>query len=299
MLRLPLTTTNPDCFLRRFLPVLELIVYTNIWVAIAVVSLCALTLEFIGVFDANLLWFVFFATLLMYAYARWFDSPAREDETASEITLWTEKNKSLYWISGVIGLLGTLWFGLRLSSETWPWLVVCGGISALYPLQFFKHGGEALRNIAGLKLFIISAVWALVTTVLPATQVGEPIDFEVAVLTLQRFFFIMAITIPFDIRDLRIDSPRINTLPHLFGVKRARTIALISLLIAEAGALGLYFGGLFSMGELIGQIVAFEISSLLIYRSTPKKPDLYFSFGIESTSIILFLGVWVFNYFWP
>jgi len=285
--------------LKRFLPVLELVVYTNIWVAIAVTALCALTFEFIGVLDATLLWFVFFATLLMYAYARWFDSPAREEASVSQITIWTESNRVLYWASAIVGLLGTIWFGLKLSSNTWPWLAVCGGISALYPLQFFKHGGEALRNIAGLKLFIISAVWALVTTVLPAAQVDEPIDFDVAVLTLQRFFFIMAITIPFDIRDLRIDSPSINTLPHLFGVKRARTIALISLLVAEGGALGLYLGGLFSAGELIGQIVAFEITSLLIYRSTPKKPDLYFSFGIEATSIILFLGVWVFNYFWP
>jgi 4-hydroxybenzoate polyprenyltransferase len=285
--------------LKRFLPVLELLVYTNIWVALAVTALCALTFAFIGVFDYHLLWFVFFATLLMYAYARWFDSPAREEANVSQITLWTENNKVLYWLSGIVGLLGTIWFGLKLSSDTWPWLAVCGGISAMYPLQFFKRGGEALRNITGLKLFIISAVWALVSTVLPAAQVGEPIDFDVAVLTLQRFFFIMAITIPFDIRDLRIDSPSINTLPLLFGVKRARTIALISLLIAEAGALGLYFGGLFSVGELIGQIVAFEITSLLIYRSTPKKPDLYFSFGIEATSIILFFGVWVFNYFWP
>ena len=298
MLSLPLTAANQDCFLKRFLPALEVLVYTNIWVSLSVTALCALTFEFIGTYSYNLLWFVFFATLLMYAYARWFDSPAREEETVSKISLWTEKNRFLYWASGIIGLLGTLWFGLKLSSETWPWLAVCGGISALYPLQFFNPGGEALRNIAGLKLFIISAVWAMVTTVLPAAQVGEPIDFEVAVLTLQRFFFIMAITIPFDIRDLRIDSPRINTLPYIFGVKRARTIALMSLLIAEAGALGLYFGGLFSIGELIGQILAFEITSLLIYRSTPKKTDLYFSFGIEATSIILFLGVWVFNYFW-
>jgi hypothetical protein len=285
--------------LKQLLTVLKLVVYSNIWVALAVTALCGVTFIFIGKADENLLWFVFFATLLMYAYARWFDSPAREEENVSQISEWTEKNKLLYWVSGISGLIGTIWFGLFLGAGTWPWLVICGGISALYPLQFFKQGGEALRNIAGLKLFIISSVWALVTTVLPAAQVGEPIDFEVAVLTLQRFFFILAITIPFDIRDLRIDSPSINTLPLLFGIKRARNIALLSLLIAEVGALGLYFGGLFGVGELIGQIITFEITSLLIYRSTPKKPDLFFSFGIEATSILLFFGVWLFNYFWP
>jgi 4-hydroxybenzoate polyprenyltransferase len=285
--------------LKRLTPFIELIVYTNIWVALAVVSLCGFTFLLLGKTDWNLLSFTFFATLLMYAYARWFDSPARKEENVSKITLWTAKNNLLFWLSGSSGLLGVLWFAQYLNSSTWPWLALCAGISALYPLQFFKWGGEALRNIGGLKLFIISAVWALVTTVLPAAQLGEPIDFEVMLFTLQRFFFILAITIPFDIRDLRIDSPTINTLPYMYGIKRARNIALLGMLIVEISALLFFFGGLMGLGALVGQIIAYEITSVLIYRSSPRRPDLYFSFGVEAASIILFLGVWVFNYFWP
>ncbi len=296
---LPLTAVFKDCFLRRIISFLELLVYTNVWVGLAVVALCSLTFLMLGVYDATFLLFVFFSTLLMYAYARWFDSPARAEENTSRLTDWTSTNRLLFVISGVIGLVGTLWHFFQLNPNTWLWLAICGVISALYPLRFFKYRGQALRNISGLKLFLISLVWAIVTTVLPAAQINEPIDLEVALLTLQRFFFIMAITIPFDIRDLRVDSPDISTLPYKYGVKKARTIALIFLLIAEVGALILFLGNLFTVGQLVGQIIAFEITSLFIYRSTPNRHDLFFSFGVEGTSIILFLVVFIFNYFWP
>ena len=42
----------------------------------------------------------------------------------------------------------------------------------MYPLQFLKKGQVALRNVAGAKLFVISAIWAIVSTILPAVQLG-------------------------------------------------------------------------------------------------------------------------------
>ena len=282
-----------------FKRLIEILVYTNVWVALAVVALSDLTFLIIGRGDINLLLFVFFSTLLMYAYARWFDSPSREEERTSRLTDWTANNRWLYITSGIIGLAGTLYYITKLEQTTWLWLGVAAAISALYPLQFFGKAKDGLRNIAGIKLFVIGAVWAIVTTLLPAAQVHEPLDFEITLLTFQRFFFVVAITIPFDIRDLRIDSPSINTLPYKLGVKQARSLALLSLVLAEIAALVFYFSNLISAAELVGQIVAYEMASIFIYRSTPNKPDLYFSFGVESTSIILFLAVFIFNYFWP
>lgn len=278
--------------------IISTVVYANIWVAFAVVSLCAFTFASLKIYDRQFLFFVFFATLLMYAYARWFEGPAREDEPVSKISEWTIKNRAIYLLSGASGILGTLWFGQYLNLKMWPWLLGCALISAMYPLQFIKGGG-ALRNIAGLKLFIISVVWATVTTILPSAQVGEPIDFEIILLWMQRVLFIMAITIPFDIRDIRIDSPTINTLPYKLGVKTSRNVALFSLFLAEIGALIFYFSNFYGLGILVGQFVAFEIASLFIYQSSPNKPDLFFSFGVEAISIILFLAVYIFNYFWP
>ncbi len=279
--------------------ILNLIVYSNIWVALAVASLGALTLKVVGGIFSDIIFFLFFSTLLMYAYARFFESPARIDEPKSNLTNWKENNKWVYISSGIVGAIGTLYYSFSLEKNTLIWLVVCGAISALYPLQFLQKGKTALRNVAGVKLFVISLVWAIATTVLPAMQMGLGLSSELLFLTAQRFLFVMAITIPFDIRDLRIDSPGIQTLPHKLGVKTARTIALFALLLAEVGAVVLYFSDLISAANMFGQILAFEVTSLLIRGSNPKRPDLYFSFGVESTSIFLFLSVAIFTYFWP
>jgi len=278
---------------------LEFIVYTNVWVALAVAALSAFTFIIIGRLDYNFICFSFFATLLMYAYARWFEAPAREDESTSRITDWKNSHKFWQIFSGIIGAAGAIYFATFLEKNTLFILLICGGISAMYPLQFLKRGQVALRNVAGIKLFIISLIWAIVSTVLPAVQLGYGFSTELVFLTLQRFLFVMAITIPFDIRDLRIDSPDINTLPYKIGLRPARNVALVALLLAEVGAFVMYFSDTITAPVLLGQVLAFEITSLFIKKSSPKKPDLYFSFGVEGTSILLFLSVAIFTYFWP
>ena len=278
---------------------LEFIVYTNLWVATAVASLTALTMVLLGGYNPTVIGFAFFATLLMYAYARWFVSPAREDEITSKLTNWTSDNKLYYLMSGLIGGAGSLWLVFYLSKEALIIIIICAGVSALYPIQFLSKGQIALRNVAGLKLFVISAVWTIVTVVLPAVEAGIAVGFELITLTIQRFLFVMAITIPFDIRDLRIDHPDLNTLPYRIGIKASRSLARLAMLFAEAIAVLLFFTNDLTLPILIAQLIVFELTSLLIHRSSPKKPDLYFSFGVEGTSILLFLMVFIFTYFWP
>ena len=285
-----------------FIPIknsIETLVYANLWVALAVVSLCGLTFLHLGKVDYALLWFVFFATLLMYAYARWFEEPTNALQTRSKISVWQKNNHRLYLLSGLFGLFGSMWFALKLTPGTWAWLSICIAISAFYPLQIRAKGRVALRNVAGLKLFLISFVWALVSTILPATQVHEGLNTTVWLLFFQRFFFIVAITIPFDIRDLRVDSPAINTLPFVLGAAKSRYIALGCLLFATVAGIWYYSIDIYTLSEVYGQIFAFVIAGICIYKSSPKKSDLYFSFGVESTSIILFFAVLIFNYFWP
>ncbi len=278
---------------------LEFIVYSNLWVATAVASLCGLTMLLMTEVNMNVVLFAFFSTLLMYAYARWFVSPAREDEVTSKLTDWKSDHKLFYILSGLIGGVGSVYYALELSKSSLVVVMICAGISALYPVQFLQKGQLALRNVAGLKLFVISLVWAIVTVVLPAVEAGIDWSLDLTILTIQRFLFVMAITIPFDIRDLRIDHPDINTLPYRIGVKASRSLARLALLFAEASVVLMFFTNQIALPVLIAQLIVFEFTSLLIHRSTPNKSDLYFSFGVEATSILLFLMVFIFTYFWP
>lgn len=278
--------------------ILCFLAYTNIVVALAAGAFCEVTYLRLGVADHDVSWFVFFATIFMYGYAQWFEAPKTKHNNNSALTNWQIEHHYAHFLVWMLAGMGMVYFMFFLQKEVWIWLVVAGIISALYPLQSsrFKLG---LRNIAGLKLMVIAAVWSLATYVIPAVQVGELYNVTFLSLALQRFLIVTALAIPFDIRDMRVDSPAMNTLPHGIGIKKSQLLAVACVFTSQLGAVIFYFNGVISITNMAAQLIVFECISFLVYRSTPKKPDLYFSAGIESLPVLLFLLSWVLAYFWP
>ena len=116
-----------------------------------------------------------------------------------------------------------------------------------------------LREKAYLKLPLIAGVFALATVVYPVLLAGFKLsDFTPILVTvlLARFLYIAGITIPFDVRDLNIDSVNMKTMPQQIGTKRSLQRAVILV-----GGSGVLWAGLLIM-EAIPQIVGY---SLLIH----------------------------------
>ena len=116
-----------------------------------------------------------------------------------------------------------------------------------------------LREKAYLKLPLIAGVFALATVVYPVLLAGFKLsDFTPILVTvlLARFLYIAGITIPFDVRDLNIDSVNMKTMPQQIGTKRSLQRAVILV-----GGSGVLWAGLLIM-EAIHQIVGY---SLLIH----------------------------------
>jgi hypothetical protein len=116
-----------------------------------------------------------------------------------------------------------------------------------------------LREKAYLKLPLIAGVFALATVVYPVLLAGFKLsDFTPILVTvlLARFLYIAGISIPFDVRDLNIDSVNMKTMPQQIGTKRSLQRAVILV-----GGSGVLWAGLLIM-EAIPQIVGY---SLLIH----------------------------------
>jgi hypothetical protein len=116
-----------------------------------------------------------------------------------------------------------------------------------------------LREKAYLKLPLIAGVFALATVVYPVLLAGFKLsDFTPILVTvlLARVLYIAGITIPFDVRDLNIDSVNMKTMPQQIGTKRSLQRAVILV-----GGSGVLLAGLLIM-EAIPQIVGY---SLLIH----------------------------------
>ena len=116
-----------------------------------------------------------------------------------------------------------------------------------------------LREKAYLKLPLVATVFALATVVFPVLLVGhERSDFTpvLATVLLARVLYIAGITIPFDVRDLSIDSMNMKTVPQQIGKKSALQRAVI--LVVGSGVI---WAGLIIM-EAVNQIVG---HSLLVH----------------------------------
>ena len=123
-------------------------------------------------------------------------------------------------------------------------------------LLSIAYAAIPLREKAYLKLPLVASVFALATVVYPVLLVGhERSDFTpvLATVLLARVLYIAGITIPFDVRDLSIDSMNMKTVPQQIGEKRALQRAVI--LVVGSGVI---WAGLIMM-EAVNQIVGYSL----------------------------------------
>lgn len=269
---------------KALLAPLRFVVYSNLWVASAVWALTKFTELGLHSSQPTLAWLNAGGTLIAYTFARFYDGPTTSGERSS-ISSWNDKLPKLSYLN--IGLGAALLFW-QIPQLPWRELfvpyVIAGSLALLYslPVVGAKKGG-GLRSIPGLKLLLISAVWAWVTGIIPAQlthadQLG-PIFWE-------RFFWTAALTIPFDVRDHHIDARTLFTLPHLIGNKGA--IITAQLFLWASGTIQ-YF--LYAAPQTPYYLLFTLFSAGLVFAS-PKRGDLYISFFIEGYPWLL-LGGWV------
>lgn len=174
-----------------------------------------------------------------------------------------------------------IWVFTQLTLETSYYLLPVGFISALYVIPLMK-GGKRIRDFNYIKIFLIGFVWAYVAC-LPL--LGEGIGtFKLSLLFLEKMIFIIAITIPFDIRDLEIDTAGgLATVAKLMGTKNAYFLSYI--LLAIGFLLFILCHGLH--GITVALAIAIYLTTLgLIALSKGKSSDWYFSGLIDGSLII-------------
>ncbi|AZA49601.1 hypothetical protein EG346_16065 [Chryseobacterium carnipullorum] len=140
-----------------------------------------------------------------------------------------------------------------------------------------------IRKIPLLKVFYVGLVWALVNCWLTLPEFSIP-------LFMISFFYITALVLPFDIRDMKSDT--VQTFPKLIGVQNTKYIAYILVFISIMIAI-FYLKMIYGAAFFFSGIITF----ILIYFSENKRDDTYFSFWIETCSALPFLFLLILEYF--
>lgn len=228
------------------------------------------------------------ATMFVYLLIR-VAAVSRIKEYAPE-TRWDFFTRNLFLMQAltVITFLITIVSYLMLPRSIQVLLFFPGIISLLYgiPIRFGKIQFR-LRDIGVTKIFMIAFVWAFIGSFLPAANSALPIfSGEVILLFFAHYLFIFGITLPFDIKDLKIDAQhQVKTIPAIIGIQKSYNLSFLSLLLSSI--LYVVMQQLTTEQDFSWPLcIAMLLSSWSIYLSR-KKADNYLYFGLIDGMLII------------
>lgn len=212
---------------------LDLLLYGNFWIALCATAM-ALQTQYILTGQLSVepvLLLIFFATLFLYGLHRIIGLQRVQRFTDRGRYLIIQLYRRHIWMyAGVGGLLAVgVFFCLRW--QTQALLVLPAILSLGYVLPIFGKQ-RRLRDFHFIKIFLIALVWSGVTVVLPGLELFYWKSTPLFILLLERCCFILAITLPFDIRDLQVDAhTHVRTLPAVLGIRGSQWLGLLALLL--------------------------------------------------------------------
>ncbi len=268
--------------------IVDLLLYGNLWIALCALAMAAQSqLLLKGQFERDaLLLFIFFATLFLYAIHRIIGISKLHKYFEADRYGIIVRFKSHIKLYAIIGGLGMLWYFGQLSGAVQLALVVPALLSLGYTLPFLKGKQLRLRDLDFIKIFLVAGVWAWVSVLLPALEYGCP-KAMLALMLAERSCFVFAITLPFDIRDLKVDaSSQLRTLPAAIGINRSKWLAISLLGAMSALAAANWWLGNYPAGALLGIALSAICTGGLVWWSEPWRHDYFYSGLMDGTMIL-------------
>lgn len=270
--------------------IFDFYIFSNIHVAFAVFCLAKITLLNFSIEDNLLPWFVFFSTIVSYNFIRLSKVLEIQPEAFHFIKL---NIKGILWLTAT-SLFLTIYFAFSLKLKTLLALVPFFLFTLFYvvPIPINKNKETVLRSVALLKLFLIAISWAGVTVLVPLINYNVSIQYNEVIIFIQRFFFIVVITLPFDIRDLSFDNASLKTLPQVLGIQKSKVFGLFFLMLF----LGLEFIKDTMTSETLQlHFLVAMISLFFLFKATENQNKYYSAFFVEGIPIVWLLLFLVFK----
>lgn len=255
--------------------------------ALAVVSLTLISFfEYNLSPNLNLLFFIFLGSITGYNFVKYAGIAKLQHSRLAG-------NLKLIQIFSLFCFIGLVFISFKQNIKVLALSAILGLFTMLYAAPILKNKRN-LRNIAGFKIFIIALVWAGVSVLLPLIIFEEISNWELLILFIQRLFFVIVITLPFEIRDLDFDASHLQTIPQQFGIKKTKIFGLVLMLIIFTLEFLKINQDILNTGVL--SIVLIVTAGFLL-KSGKGQGRYYSSFWVESIPI-MWLGILVlFRYF--
>ncbi len=250
--------------------------------ALAIVSFLELTGIFLNITtDSELRFFIFFGSISCYNFLKY----------GIEVHKYSVKGSSQRTAIGIISILSILiafYYALKLNIQALSVIAVLITLVLLYAFPIYPRQ-KNLRSLGTLKILLVALVWSGATVLLPVVSIHNEMNWDVYVILSQRFIIVIAMMIPFEIRDMQFDPPNIRTLPRRIGVRSTKKLGV---LMAFMTFMMVFLRDDVSYDEIIGRALFAIVLSLFILMTPVKPRKFYASFWVEALPV--FWLIWMY-----
>lgn len=264
-------------FLKR---IFDFYVFSNIHVALAGFCITKLSLLKFGI-NSNLVpFFVGLSIIASYNFIRFYEIKKKR---LSWFKSWFYRNKLLILSLSIISISVVIYitFFTDFNRNSLIILFPFALMTVFYVVPLFKLKGIefSFRYFPAIKIFSIAIAWAGISVFFPLFEAEVTINSIVYFEFIQRVLILIAITIPFDIRDVNSDFKSLKTIPQLIGIEKSKIVGTV--------LLGLFLGfSLLNNDYLISDLIIALITGFFLWFTSDKKSRYYTSFWVESIPII-------------
>jgi 4-hydroxybenzoate polyprenyltransferase len=294
--------------LRVLIYLIRNVVYSNLFVSFCITLLAHQTYLLLKLPETKsffVLAFIFCSTFFTYNFQRIYRLNSFElvGKLIGIRMSWIIRNRKKLFFASILSACGSLFFLFQLSYKVFLLILPLAIFSILYVIPFIKSSDKkiAIRDLPFAKIFIISLVWSLVMVAIPVVDAGgvnRLLESKSIFLLSEQFLFILAITLPFDIRDLRYDmESNIKTIPTYLGIKKTIMLShLILLIFLSLKAVQYYVFSQLNFEQFLATAITIGVVMVIIAFTKRRRPELFFSGLIDGSMLLMYFGMLYLEY---
>jgi hypothetical protein len=266
---------------KRLKQIFNFYINSSIHVALAVYSLAWITLvQFNLSYDEHVLYFVFYATTVAYNFVKYFGFVKFHHRQFALFLKWIQ-------FVSVIALMAMCYYATLLNKSSLILVSFIGLATFFYaipfiPRRFLLDEQRNLRQISGLKIYVIAIVWSLTTVLVPLVNNGVEISAEVLLALLRRGIYVVVLMLPFEIRDLKYDSLKLATIPQKIGIFNTKLFGAVLLVFFVV--LDLF--NTIAMADILLNAVLALVTFLFLVFAKKNQSKYYSAFWVESLPVL-------------
>jgi hypothetical protein len=262
--------------------ILNFYINSSIHVALSVYALTWITLLQFGLdYDENALYFVFFATITGYNFVKYFGVAKFHHRS---LAVWLKAIQ----VFSLIAFVALCYYVFQLQIKTLILIGILGATTFFYaipflPKKYLLDEQQNLRQISGLKIYVIALVWTFATVVLPIVENAIEINTDVVITAVQRFCLVLVLMLPFEIRDLNFDSLKLATIPQKIGIKKTKIIGVLLLMLFMVLE---FFKDELNGNAVLSTLSIMFLTVLFLICSNKSQSKYYSAFLVEGLPVV-------------